>query len=265
MAGVRAPIHPPLLEREGELAQITLALESAATGRGQLVVVEAAAGLGKTSLLQAAHASARERDFEALSARGSELERDFPFGIVRQLLEPRVANVRGDERAALFAGAAELASPLFDPRPAAQAASDATYPMLHGLYWLISNLAQRSPLVLCVDDLHWGDAPSIRFLAFLLPRLEEMPLALLIGMRPAESEAVMLLSHLTASPKAIAVIPVLSQARKVRSLARCVRIRVSAWLTSASRVESGIIMADQERMKRSPSALSCVNGGSLSC
>ena len=207
MAGVRAATHRPLLERDAELAQITLALDAAVAGRGQLVVVEAAAGLGKTSLLQAALAIARERGFDALSARGSQLERDFPFGIVRQLLEPRIATAGGDEREALFAGAARLAGALFETEPVTQGAPDAAYPMLHGLYWLISNLADRRPLVFCVDDLHWGDPPSIRFLTFLLPRLEEMPLALLIGMRPAEADADMLLAHLAASANAITISP----------------------------------------------------------
>lgn len=206
VADVRAAIHDSLLERDDELAQITLALDDAAAGRGQLVVVEAAAGLGKTSLLEAAQASARACGFEALSARGSELERGFPFGIVRQLLEPRVAAMHGDERDLLFAGAARLARPLFEAEPARETA-DAAYPMLHGLYWLISNLADRGPLVLSVDDLHWGDAPSLRFFTFLLARLEEMPLALLMGMRPVESDANVLLSHLTVEAKSISIRP----------------------------------------------------------
>jgi DNA-binding CsgD family transcriptional regulator len=58
---------------------------------------------------------------------------------------------------------------------------------LHGLYWLCVNLAAKGPLVLVVDDAHWADGASLRFLAFLLPRLEELPVAVLLAARPAES------------------------------------------------------------------------------
>ena len=211
MTGVRAPTQRLLLERDGELAQIMLALDDAASGNGRLVVMEAAAGLGKSSLLQAALVRARERGYEALTACGSELEREFSFGMVRQLFEPRIASAGAEEREALFAGAAGLARPLWETDSADPPAADATFATLHGLYWLLSNLAERRQLVLAVDDLHWGDIPSLRFLAFLLPRLEEMSVALLLAARPAEPGAQsapgadMLLSHLAATATSITV------------------------------------------------------------
>jgi len=42
---------------------------------------------------------------------------------------------------------------------------------MHGLYWLIANLAARRPLVIAVDDAHWADAPSLRWLAHLAARI----------------------------------------------------------------------------------------------
>ncbi|MDQ3764896.1 MAG: hypothetical protein M3460_26295 [Actinomycetota bacterium] len=67
---------------------------------------------------------------------------------------------------------------LFGPVDAAAASSmggDVSFAALHGLYWLTANLCTRSPLMLIVDDLHWSDAPSLRFLAYLLSRLEDCP------------------------------------------------------------------------------------------
>jgi predicted ATPase len=55
------------------------------------------------------------------------------------------------------------------------------------LFWLTANLCARKPLLLVVDDLHWADVPSLRFLTYLLPRLEGMPLMVLAGLRPAVS------------------------------------------------------------------------------
>jgi predicted ATPase len=49
---------PTLLERERELTELGAALIEARQGRGQVVLVEAPAGLGKTSLLRAASETA---------------------------------------------------------------------------------------------------------------------------------------------------------------------------------------------------------------
>ena len=97
-----------LLEREPELAAIGDALDEARGGRGRVVLVEAPAGLGKTSLLDAAAAIAAGAGFKVLRARDSELERDFAYGAVRQLLEPVVARASEPERARLFGAAASL-------------------------------------------------------------------------------------------------------------------------------------------------------------
>ena len=91
--------------------------------------------------------------------------------------------------------------------------------MLHGLYWLCANLAADRPLVLTVDDAHWADAPSLRFLAFLLPRLEELSLALVVATRPeAEGAAAPLLALLLADPLARVLRPAPLSARAVGRL-----------------------------------------------
>ena len=97
-----------LLERELELAALTEALDDARAGSGRLVLVDAPAGLGKTSLLNAAFELAGRTDFTALRARASDLERDFAYGCVRQLLDPLVARLADGERERIFMGAADL-------------------------------------------------------------------------------------------------------------------------------------------------------------
>jgi ATP/maltotriose-dependent transcriptional regulator MalT len=182
---------PILLERESELSELGRALSEAQQGRGQVVILEAPAGLGKTSLLKAASQTAAEAGFICLRARASDLERDFAYGCVRQLLEPAVsrAGAQGD---GLFAGAAALSRPLFalagESLPAPPV--DSSFSMLHGLYWLFNNLSTEGPVALVVDDLHWSDAESLRFLAYLAPRLEGLPLAVVASMRPEEGRSV---------------------------------------------------------------------------
>ena len=98
------------------------------------------------------------RGMRVLAARGSELERSFPYGVVRQLFEPALARSSDAERASLLAGAAELAAPLFagvgGESTAGGADEDAAFAKLHGLYWLSANLADHAPLLVLIDDLH---------------------------------------------------------------------------------------------------------------
>ena len=88
------------------------------------------------------------------------------------------------------------------------AAPDASFTVLHGLYWLCANLAADQLVVLSVDDAHWADTSSLRFLTYLLPRLEELQIALLVATRPeAEGEEAHLLATLTADPPPSVVQP----------------------------------------------------------
>ena len=204
-----------LLERERELTALGDTLADAAERRGRVVLIEAPAGLGKTSLLRAASHTAAEGGFTCLRARASDLERDFAYGCVRQLLEPAVAQLSGSERESAFEGTAAFAKSLFAP-PAALAegappgaelaSSDLSFSMLHGLYWLVNNLAAEEPVALVVDDLHWADPETLRFLVYLAPRLDGLAVALLATTRPGEGDADEL-ARLSAAPETTVVRP----------------------------------------------------------
>ena len=174
----------PLVERELELETVERLLAGARAGSGGAVVVEGPAGIGKSSLLAAARTAAV--DLRVLSARGGELERELPFGIVRQLLESTVVAADAEEREALLAGAAALARPVLFPADP-EAAAEPSFSALHGLYWLAVNLADAQPLLVAVDDAHWADVDSLRWLMYLARRLEGVPLALVLTTRPAEA------------------------------------------------------------------------------
>src|SRR5262249_58674949 len=66
---------------------------------------------------------------------------------------------------------------------------DRVLSLIHGLYWLCANLADRGPLVLCVDDAHWADVPSLRFMHFLTRRIDGLGAAIVIGARPVGRKA----------------------------------------------------------------------------
>jgi DNA-binding CsgD family transcriptional regulator/tetratricopeptide (TPR) repeat protein len=178
----------PLLERDAELAQIERLLARACSGSGALLVVQGPAGVGKTRLLEAAAQAGHARGMRVLEAAGVEHEVELGFGVVRALFEGVLAQASAARRRSLVSGAAGLAAPVLWPLGAGEQAPPPAEPavVLHGLFWLVSNLTERDRLMLLVDDAHWADGPSLRFLAYLARRLNGLPLLLVVATRPNE-------------------------------------------------------------------------------
>ena len=152
-----------LLERERELETLGLHLDRARHGEGSLLVVEGPAGIGKTTLLRAAVEMAREREMAVLQARGGVLEQQLEYGVARQLVEKPVVQASAERRAELLAGpaAASGAALGLAELPADQGpGGDPSAEIQHGLHWLVANLAEEAPLLVALDDAHWGDAAS---------------------------------------------------------------------------------------------------------
>jgi len=111
-----------LLERDRELKRVVERLDTAHEGHGGVAVVESPAGIGKTRLLEAAWERAALRGFRVLSARGGDLERQFPYGVVRQLFEPEVRRPPPGSRRSPLRGLAAYSKPVFaSPDPPAEA------------------------------------------------------------------------------------------------------------------------------------------------
>jgi DNA-binding CsgD family transcriptional regulator len=158
-----------------------------------MLLIEGPAGIGKTSLQQAAATTAAALGAAVLQARGSDLERNFSFGVARQLLEAKIAGLSAAERERVLEGAARPAAPIVDPRAVASllsdqetAAGERAFMVTHGLYWLVCNLADTGPLFLGVDDAQWCDPGSARFLGYLARRLDELPVLLAVTLRSGE-------------------------------------------------------------------------------
>jgi DNA-binding CsgD family transcriptional regulator len=187
------------LERAAELEQLTALLAAAADGRGQVCVIQGASGIGKSRLLEECAGLARLSGMAVMRARCSELASDYTFGVVRNLFEANVVRAEASARAELMRGPAALAEPVFGNGEAAD-----EFSILHGLYWLTVNLAEQQPMAILIDDLPWADEWSLRFLAYLAERLDDVPVALIVTVRSgdpgAESPQVSRLLELGTSP-----------------------------------------------------------------
>ncbi|HMI92305.1 MAG TPA: AAA family ATPase, partial [Polyangiales bacterium] len=179
-----------LLEREAELEALVALARQAAGGTGGVALVEGPAGIGKTALLEHAVPLIRAEGTAVAVVRGGELERDLPWGVVRDLFEIVLGRFNPSEREALFEGAAGLARSALYGSPAPPAAGgEALASALHGLYWLTAAVAEREPIVLVVDDAHWLDPSSLRFVGYLGARVRDLPVAIVAAVRSGEPEA----------------------------------------------------------------------------
>ncbi|MBJ7330298.1 MAG: AAA family ATPase [Solirubrobacteraceae bacterium] len=175
------------LEREGELERIDDALMETAAGSGQLLVVEGPPGIGKSLLTEAARERAKRLEFGRLKAVGDEAEQALPWGVMRQLVERSVLRYSGDTRDAILAGPAGDALIAIDRAQASGADEVTTARTLHALWWVAADLSADRPLLITVDDAHWADLPSLRFLAYLARRLGDLSVMLLVATRPPAS------------------------------------------------------------------------------
>ena len=135
-----------------------------------------------------------------LRARGSELERSFAFGGVQQLFA-RVT--LPDDGAAAHA------------RAAFSAGGEPDHAVLHGLYWLT---VSQGPLTLVVDDAHWLDRQTLRWLAYMVNRVAELPLTILLAARSDEPDE--LLTRIALHPSTTTLTPAAAQRASGRASSR---------------------------------------------
>ena len=174
-AGPRADSRvAELLGRDGELARL-YDLIDAIGRRGGALVVRGEAGIGKSALLKAAAAQARERDVTVASATGTPSQARFAFAALHQLLLPFLDardRLPQPQRRAL-----ETAVGLAD--------GDAPDPFLVGLAALgvMTQAEPKRPVLFLVEDAQWLDVPSSEVLGFVARRLELEPVIVLFAVR----------------------------------------------------------------------------------
>jgi DNA-binding CsgD family transcriptional regulator len=213
-----------LLERDQELALLEDLVQRALEGDPVLALIEGPPGIGKSRLLAAAGEQAGAAGFRVLGARGSDLEQELPFGVVRQLFEPLLADPA--EAAKWLTGPAQPAARAFAPPDEGDAASDVSFGVLHGLFWLTANIAAEGPVLLAIDDVHCCDLASLRFVAYLERRLEGLRVLVAAAARTAEQRPYnWVLAEIAHDPAAVAIRPgALSEA----AVAELVRTRLGA-------------------------------------
>ncbi len=168
---------PVLVDRDAEVAQLRAALQRAAAGQPATVVVAGEAGVGKTRLV--AELVGNAGDLGAVALSGGCL--DVGEGVVAyapmvealrslaRIVDPgeleRVLGGAGGELARLVP---ELGVPAPGERASGPLAPSRLFELVLGV---LHRLAERAPVLLVVEDLHWADQSTRDLLGFLVRNL----------------------------------------------------------------------------------------------
>jgi tetratricopeptide (TPR) repeat protein len=182
-------IGPHLHERGEEIRSATEAINSlsraaGAEGKeiGELLLYVGPAGLGKTAVLTEVRRLAKREGCTVLFARGGEQQRNEPFHVVRQLLQPVVGALPEKQQRQVCGRWFDIVGPAVGLLPPAgqldpQGVRD-------GLDFVLTQVVQRrAPLAVIVDDLHWADLESLQWLAAFAVRARELPVLLVFASR----------------------------------------------------------------------------------
>ncbi|GAA4233480.1 DNA-binding CsgD family transcriptional regulator [Streptosporangium album] len=158
-----------LAEREEQLDRLGGRLNELQHGRSGMVTVLGEPGTGRSALLRAVVARAKEAALPAVLARCSPAEADLRYGVVSQIAS----------------GLAGAGYPAFSRRLWAEG-RQALIPVLCGE---LAALARKQPLLIALDDAQWADAESKAWLAAMASRLRYVPV-LLVQVAGQESTSV---------------------------------------------------------------------------
>lgn len=213
--GPGAVASASLWERDEEVATLEAAitaLRADSATSGSLLVLSGDAGLGKTALLAEARRIAERSGCSVWSARGGETVTSVPFNVVRQLLQPALVSLLPEEAREYLGDWYDIAGPALgiaepgDRQPDPQGVCD-------GLVAAVRRLAKRDwPLVLLIDDAHWADQETLRWLAAFAERLDDLSVLVVVARRPGgvSGESARLLDAVAATALPISTLSALT-------------------------------------------------------
>ncbi|HUO72213.1 MAG TPA: AAA family ATPase [Solirubrobacteraceae bacterium] len=178
-----------LVGRDNELAELDSALDRLAAGEPWLLQIVGEPGIGKSRLLAELRRRGEDRGYLVLDGRAAEFERDIPFGLIVDALNDYLASLDPEMLCALDGDPLRQLGAIFpslarDDASTERGGGAERYRLHYAVRSVLERLAERQPMVLALDDVHWADAASVEMLTHLLRRVRG-PLLTAIAYRPA--------------------------------------------------------------------------------
>ena len=215
--GSPVPRHPPppqpdempIIGREPELTRLSMSLDEALGGRGQLLAVVGEAGIGKSQLVGQLGVEAAKRGVLVLVGHAYATEQALAYGPWIDALRSRGALDGADVLASVAAPwRAELAR-LFLELPAGDDPRAVTprdpMRLFEAVAHLLERLASAQPLVLVLEDLHWADEMSIRLTSVLSRKIAAWPILIVVTAREEDVAEAPVLRDLLRLPSIVAL------------------------------------------------------------
>ncbi|MFF0157114.1 ATP-binding protein [Streptomyces sp. NPDC005263] len=179
-----------LWERDAEVDSVVRAVRALcadSASSGSLLVIRGEAGFGKTALLAETRRIAERLGCTVWSARGGETLRSVPFNVVRQLLQPALVSLMPEEIREYLGDWYDIAGPALGLTEPGERQADPQN-VTDGLVAAVCRLARRDwPLVLLIDDAHWADQETLRWLAAFTERLDDLSVLVVMARRTGEA------------------------------------------------------------------------------
>jgi DNA-binding CsgD family transcriptional regulator/tetratricopeptide (TPR) repeat protein len=186
-----SPPGETLVGREHELEQLDAALDALAAGGAGCVAIEGEPGIGKSRILAELRERAEQRGHIVLHGQAAEFERDRPFGVLIETLDPylsaQLENGLGAAPEQLREELAAIFPALRGDGTSPAAIGDERYRSHRAVRTLFELLAAGKPLVIALDDVHWADEATVELLGALLRRPAEAPVLLILAFRPGSA------------------------------------------------------------------------------
>ena len=194
----------PLVGREQQVGLLLERWEEAVAGHGQVVLLSGEAGMGKSRLIEVLREHAADEPHTWNELRGSAYYQNSAFHPVIELIEQAVMFTETDspeERVAKLARALGysgfpteeilllvadflgLAPPESSPPLALSPEARRRRILETFAVWPVA-LAQRQPMIMIAEDLHWYDPSSLEAVGMLIEQVPAAPILLIATFRP---------------------------------------------------------------------------------
>jgi class 3 adenylate cyclase/tetratricopeptide (TPR) repeat protein len=194
-----APPLTPLVERDTERATLRRAVDEALDGHGGLVLLAGEAGVGKSRLVAEVTAEADARGMRVLTGHCVDSDSAAPYLPFVEMIEEAVTNPRSpltltEALSGVAPEVARIAPALRRLMPGIGPSVELPPELAQRYVWnsmgeFLTRAAQRLPLLLVLEDLHWSDESTVLLTEYLAPLLPELAVLVVGTYRDGEVDA----------------------------------------------------------------------------